>query len=40
MKKALEERQEEERLARQRERLQREYQDEQERIRRKEVCVM
>ena len=40
MKKALEERQEEERLARQRERLQREYQEEQERIRRKEVCAL
>ncbi|XP_065900486.1 calponin homology domain-containing protein DDB_G0272472-like isoform X2 [Dysidea avara] len=39
MKKALEERQEEERLARQRERLQREYQEEQERIRRKEEDV-
>ena len=35
--KALEERQEEERIAKQIEKLQREYQEEQERIRRKEV---
>ena len=35
--KALEERQEEERIAKQMEKLQREYQEEKERIRRKEV---